>query len=277
VFSFRGTVLPEVLGRVGFLTGLSLVLELLEEYVLDIYGRPLPALDQLGHTVLGIVLGMVIVFRTNTAFARFWEARSHWGGLLNASRNLARFGAAHAGPADDLGRLITAFAVVLKETLRETRDFTPLRSIVPGALYDQLSKANGPCSVVARAMSDWVHAKITSGRLLPIQAVQMETWIGELVDRQGGCEKILRTPVPFVYAALIKQVLLLYLVTLPFVLVAKMGYAAPLAVAGVSLCLLGIEEAGVEIEQPFEIAPNNLPLEAICETIAKEVSQITGA
>ena len=85
------------------------------------------------------------------------------------------------------------------------------------------------------------------------------------VDNQGGCEKIRRTPLPFVYAALIKQVLLLYLATLPFVLVPKMGFVAPLVVVGVSLGMLGIEEAGVEIEDPFGLDPNHLPLDEICD------------
>ena len=98
----------------------------------------------------------------------------------------------------------------------------------------------------------------------------MEQVLNNMVDAQGGCERIQKTPLPFVYASLIRQLLLIYLGSLPFVLVARMGYAAPLVVAVVSLGMLGIEEAGVEIERPFGTDPNCLPLEQICALIARD-------
>src|SRR5439155_4793539 len=96
-----------------------------------------------------------------------------------------------------------------------------------------------------------------------------------MVDNQGGCEKIRRTPLPFIYAALLKQILFLYLMTLPFVLVPLMGMLAPLVLMGVSLGMLGIEEAGVEIEDPFGLDPNHLPLDQICASIARDVADLT--
>jgi ion channel-forming bestrophin family protein len=97
-FSWRGTVLPHVLARVGLLTFICLVLYLLDELVLRPVGRDLPGLDPTGHTVLGVALSMLIVFRTNSAYSRFWEARSHWGMIVNTSRNLVRMGALYARP-----------------------------------------------------------------------------------------------------------------------------------------------------------------------------------
>lgn len=275
--SLRGTVLPYVLARVGLLTGLSLVLVVLDDYILSRYGRSVPALDQLGHTVLGVSLGMLIVFRMNTAYNRFWEARTLWGGIVNACRNVVRLGTAHAGPADDLARLVAAFPIVLKQTLRGSRAFSDVRGFIPARLFERLEKASSPPTVVALAMSEWVRSRLVSGAFHPILAAQLEGSIGFLVDCQGGCERIKKTPVPFNYAALIKVVLLVYLITLPFVLVAKMGYAAPLVVAGVSLGMLGIEEAGVELENPFGLEPNNLPLDAICATIARDVVEVAEA
>jgi ion channel-forming bestrophin family protein len=274
-FALRGTVLGHVLGRVGLLTGFCLALCFLDQYVLREAGNALPALDQLGHTVMGVSLGMLIVFRTNTSFARYWEARSHWGALVNASRNLTRSAAVYAGPAGDLARLVSAYVIAVKQFLRGQDDLSALRQLVPGRVLAQASAASNPPTIVARAMSEWIASRHAEGRLDEVQASRMEGLVGTLTDAQGGCEKILRTPMPFVYAALIKQVLLLYLGSLPFVLVNKMGFAAPLAVAGVSLGMLGIEEAGVEIEDPFGTGPNHLALDKICETIARDVTALT--
>jgi putative membrane protein len=273
--AFHGTVLPQVLGRVGLLTGFCLFLFLADELVLRPAGIPFPALDHLGHTVLGVSLGMLIVFRTNTSYSRFWEARSHWGSLVNASRNLARGGAVYAGSAAELSRLITAFAIALKEHLRGQRDLSALRQLVSGNLLDIASAAPNPPTLLARAMSEWIAGRLAEGRLDPMQAARLEGLVGALTDAQGACEKILRTPMPFVYAALIKQILLVYLASLPFVLVEVLKIAAPLAVAGVSLGMLGIEEAGVEIEDPFGTCPNHLALDRICETIARDTAALT--
>jgi putative membrane protein len=276
-FAWRGTVLPYILGRVGLLTLIGVFVYLFEVVARRALGQgqaPLPALDPLGHTVLGVALGMLIVFRTNSSNNRYWEARSHWGMIVNTSRNLVRMAAAYAPPADELARLVSAYVLLVKEQLRDRRDLDQVRHLLPGRVLARLEKVNNPASVLAGVMTEWVLARQAEGQLDPIHANRMEGLIGVLVDQQGACEKIHRTPLPFVYAALIKQVLFLYLATLPFVLVPKMGVIAPLVVAGVSLGMLGIEEAGVEVEDPFGLDPNHLPLDGICTMIARDVADL---
>jgi ion channel-forming bestrophin family protein len=276
-FSFTGTVLPRILGRVGLLTGFTLALCFLNRYVFEKFEEGLPVLDPLAHSVLGVAMGMLVVFRTNSSNNRYWEGRSHWGMILNSARNLARMGYAYAPPADDLARLISAYVICLKDSLRDATDFSPVRSFVPGRLYEQIARANNAPSMLARAMSEWIASRQREGKLDSMQARQMEQLVCSLLDQQGGCEKIKKTPLPFVYAALIQQLLLLYLYSLPFALIPKMGFAAPLIETVVALGMLGIEEAGVEIENPFGMDLNNLPLEKICETIMRDVKDLTSA
>jgi putative membrane protein len=274
-FAFWGTVLPRILGPVGVLTGFCLVLCLFNDLVLRPNDHKLPEMDQLGHAVLGGALSLLIVFRTNTANQRYWESRSHWGMIVNTCRNLARIGAAYAPPADELARLLTAYVVVLKENLRGTRDWNLVRPLLPGRVFEQMTAARNPPALLARSLSEWVQRRLGEGKLDTYQAMEMERLVCVLLDQQGGCEKIQKTPLPFVYATLIKQLLFLYLFSLPFVLATKLGYAAPLVVTVVGLGMMGIEEAGVEIENPFGLDPNNLPLEGLCETIAGDVKDVT--
>jgi putative membrane protein len=275
-FAWRGTVLPHVLARVGLLTWLCLLLYLLDAMILKPAKAALPALDPLGHSVLGVAMSLLIVFRTNASHNRFWEARSHWGMILNSSRNLVRMAAVYAPPGEEMARLVTGYVVLLKEQLRNHRDLASIRNLVPGRLLERLARASNPAQLLAAQMSEWIAARLKEGQLAPILAERMEALVGILVDNQGGCEKIRRTPLPFVYAALIKQVLFMYLVTLPFVVVPKMEFVAPLVVMGVSLGMLGIEEAGVEIEDPFGLDPNHLPLDQICATISRDVNDLAG-
>jgi putative membrane protein len=273
-FAWFGTVLPHVLFRVGLLTALALAVAYAYQWIPPGRDGVKPGLSELGHSVLGVALSMLIVFRTNSSNNRFWEARSLWGSLVNTTRNLARSAAAYAGPADDLAQMIGAYVVMVREQLRGHSDPEVLRPLLPGRLVDRLRGAANPASVLAGLMSEWVNERLRSGRLHPILASRLEEEVSDLLDSQGACEKILKTPLPFVYAALIKQILLMYLVTLPFVLVPRMGYLAPLVVAGVSLGMLGIEEAGIEIESPFGVDPNHLPLERLCEAIGRDAADL---
>jgi putative membrane protein len=272
--SFRGTVLPRVLARVGILTSFALGLYGLNEYLIATKVSRLPELDQLGHNVLGMAISLIIVFRTNTSNGRFWEARTLWGQLVNNTRSLVRRAAVFAGPADDLARLVSAYVLAIKQNLRDDKDLLEVRPLVSGALFDDLQKARNPPSVLARAMSEWVRRRLKEGRMDTITAMALDQVITDLVASQGGCERIHLTPLPFIYASLIKLLMLVYLVTLPFVLVPRMTFWAPLVVAVVALAMLGIEDAGVEIEDPFGRGPNHLPLDRICTNIARDVTML---
>jgi len=281
IFRYYGTVLPRVLGRVAMVAMLSLVLTLLKQDAFPWieekfqFNINIPYLDPIGHTVLGVALGMLIVFRTNSSNGRYWEGRSHWGMLINQSRSLVRIGHVWAGPADDLARLVTAYVLAVKQVLRDDMNLEELAHYLPGRLYERICSVGNPPTRVARAIEEWIHEKQLIGKIDTRTAAVMQNLLNLMVDQQGGCEKIHKTPLPFIYASLIKMSLTLYVFSLPFVLIEKVGFAAPAIAALVALGMMGIEEAGVEIEDPFGLEPNNLPLEQLCTTIARDTAQLT--
>jgi ion channel-forming bestrophin family protein len=268
-FSVRGTVLPRVgrraLGYALFCVALNGVNE---------WFVKLPELNHIGHTLLGLVLGLLIVFRTNTSYDRFWEGRKLWGSMVNTARNLARGAAVFAPPSDDLSRLLTAYVRAVKQHLRGATDLAEIKPYLSAELFERASAAANPGVILAWHLSDWVLKRRQSGRLDNQMASRLEGYVAALLDWQGGCERILKTPIPFVYAAHIKHLLLAYLVTLPFVLVPLLQWGAPVMMAVCAFGMLGVEEAGVEIEDPFGTDPNDLPLDIICETIARDAKAL---
>ena len=277
IFSFNGSVLPNVLGRVGLLTAFSIFVCATNDYVLKIFDERLPKLNPIGHTILGTSLGLLIVFRTNSSNARYWEGRSHWGMMVNTCRSLTRMAKIYGSNASEFATMLTAYVVCVKENLRGTKNFGMLSSLLNGRQYEKMAAANNPPSVLALFLSGLIKKEIEKGEI-PIQiTARMEEQVIKLLDAQGGCEKIIKTPLPFVYASLIKQVLFVYLYTLPFALATDMDWATPLVAAVVGFGMFGIEEAGVEIENPFGMQLNDLPLEKICETISKDVADIANS
>jgi putative membrane protein len=134
-----------------------------------------------------------------------------------------------------------------------------------------------PPARVALEMSRWIAVRVKEGELSEEIARTLEENVGELLDHQGACERILKTPVPFAYVAQIRQLLMVYLLTLPLVLVPIMEWGAIPALMLISFGLLGIEEAGVEIEDPFGLDSNDLPLDDLCAGIAKDARELEQA
>jgi putative membrane protein len=275
-FSHAGTVLPRVLARVGLIALLAAVLWLLTEQVSGVANVVKP-FKPLGHTLIGVALGLLIVFRNNCSYDRYWEGRKLWGAINNSSRNLVRGAAAFAGDARDLAKLVAAYGLALKQHLRSNKDLSEVKSLVPLEVYEQAAATANPPSMLALHMSQWIEARVREGKTDTITAQSLESLVRALLDNQGGCERILKTPIPFAYAVHIKQLLLIYLFTLPFALVTDMGWVAIPTAAVIAFGMLGIEEAGVEIEDPFGDDPNDLPVEAICATIERDTKALAEA
>ena len=277
-FSYRGTVLRNVLGRVIALSVYSLTIQCLYEVGVDggsLIARSLGKIDAAAYTALGSLLGFLIVFRTNSSSNRYWEGRSHWGQLINSSRSLARFAQAYFPPADELASLLAGYVICLKQTLRMSHDISEAEGFLPADVYERAQRTGNRPTAVAAAMSAWIAERFRSGKIDSQQVRHAEDLIARLVDAQGGCEKIQKTPLPFVYASMIKQLITLYLATFPLVVCDAMGWWTPLFIMVISFGFFGIEEAGVEIEDPFGLEDNCLPLDALCLTIIRDTAELT--
>jgi len=276
LFKWDGTVLPRVIVRVSAVALLTLVLWLVQIFVpgVDAIFKPF---KPLGHTLIGVALGLLIVFRNNCSYDRYWEGRKLWGGIVNTSRNLLREAAVFVGDAQDLGKLVAAYALALKQHLRGNKDLSEIEKLIPKEVLDHAASTTNPPSMIAYYITSWIHHQVKSGKIDTLTAQSLESNVRVLLDNQGGCERILRTPIPFAYAVHIKHLLSLYLLSLPFVLIGDMSWVAIPTVAVIGFGLLGIEEAGVEIEDPFGDDPNDLPIEAICTTIGKDTTALAEA
>jgi putative membrane protein len=242
------------------------------------------ALPILSSVVPSIVLGLLLVFRTNTAYERFWEGRKLWGTLVNTVRNLARnlWVAVEEIELDDrkekivVLRLLVAFAVATKLHLRqEPPDAELIGSLSPEKL-EKLKTTTNPPLEIAFWIGDYLQNKYRRNCINSYQLISMQKLLDTMVDVLGGCERILRTPVPLAYSIHLKQLLLLYCLTLPFQVVKDLTWWTAPIVAIISFAVFGIEAIGIEIENPFGRDPNDLPLDKICETISNNVDDLIG-
>jgi putative membrane protein len=238
--------------------------------------------SSLGNIVPSIVLGLLLVFRTNTAYERFWEGRKLWGRLVNTSRNLARqmWVAVEETTSDDCDakvhhlKLLVAFARATKQHLRSEPLEEGFAAVVNPEELTRLQTMNHPPLQIAFWIADYLQSCFDQGRLNAIQLSAMLNQVDILVDVLGSCERILKTPIPLAYAIHLKQLLLLYCLALPFQMVSTLEGWTAIAVGLISFAVFGIEQIGIEIENPFGYDANDLPLDAICDTMQRNIEDL---
>jgi len=229
----------------------------------------LPSASPLAHTLVGVAFGLLLVFRTNTSYDRFWEGRRLWGVILEETRNLARLAAAHL-PASLRHEFRCAVSVSVHATmhgLRIQHDLGPhAEGLSPAARRAVAEAAHAPTAALLRA-SQLARQGVLGGSAPPTALPVFEEGFRAILLAAGGCARIRSTPIPFAYTVHLRRALILYAATIPFALAREFGWGAPLATLLVTFVLFGIEELGVSIEDPFGHDANDLPLDQYCAAV----------
>ena len=272
----QGSVIPSILPRVLLSSVFGVFISILHHFGFSV------SLSVLSGVVPSIVLGLLLVFRTNTAYERFWEGRKAWGTLVNTVRNFARqiWGAIEEHTPEDRTakvttlRLLVAFAVSIKLHLRGEPVNSELEALMSQEQYQLLKTMNHPPLEIAFWIGDYLQEQQRRGYLNTYQLTAMLKLLDQMVDVLGACERILKTPIPLAYSIHLKQLLLIYCLSLPFQLVDGLNWWTGFVTGLISFAVFGIEEIGIEIENPFGYDANDLPLDTICATMQRNIEDL---
>ncbi len=227
------------------------------------------------HEAGGAVIALVLAFRVNTGYNRFWEGRTLWGAIVNASRNLNRIVYRHAAQSPDDARTfavwVVTFAHAARRRLRGEAQCPEIEYLLGPEQYASLTGLGSPPLVAASELSRRIQALLARGAIDAKFAVQAEAEVNVLVNSLGGCERILKTPTPLGLVLLIERLIALYLSTLPFNLLGRVEVFTPLITMLIAYPILMIDALGAEFDEPFGHDANDLPLTRICTTIERDL------
>ncbi|MBK8684009.1 MAG: hypothetical protein IPN26_02955 [Bacteroidetes bacterium] len=269
-------LLPLMLG-IGVYSTLIVVLE--KEYFKlpdSSYIRNVPTL----HTVLGAVISLLLVFRTNSAYDRWWEGRKQWGELTNNSRNLAIklhaiLGQNHPEVRDFFKRVIPAYAFALRNHLLSTK---PDREMFEDELQEQFDLKIDDRIHIPNQIADMMMRKIThlyqEGIISDAQLIILNEELRAFSNICGACERIKNTPIPFSYSVFIKKFIFGYVMTLPFGYMFTLGYLSIPIIVFIFYVLASLELIAEEIEDPFGGDTNDLPTDTMSRNIHNNVEEI---
>lgn len=230
------------------------------------------------HSLMGFAISMLLVFRTNTAYDRWWEARKLWGQLVNVSRNLAIKLAAIL-PADEqrsrarYALLLGRFARELQLHLRSERTRLALDAL-PHPELEGLDPNKHVPAQIAAMMHARVHRAYKDGQISGDQLIALAVDLTSLMEICGGCERIKNTPIPYSYSSFLKKFIVIYSLTLPFGFVFSLGYLAIPVVVFIFYVLASLEIIAEEIEEPFGTDTNDLPLDRMTAMIAANCAEL---
>jgi putative membrane protein len=230
------------------------------------------------HSLLGIVLGLFLVFRTNSAYDRWWEGRRMWGGLVNSTRMFALKLNAYISREDHeqrewFARMIANFIYATKEHLRKGVQFTEL-DVPDDEFIEEIRRVKHRPNRIVAKMMERVNELYKNGTFTGDHLINLDKETKDFIDLMGGCERIRNTPIPYSYTMYIKKFIFIYIITLPFGLISTFGYFTIATVLLVSFVLLSVELIAEEIEDPFGRDINDLPTDELAAKIRENVQEI---
>ncbi|MES2618559.1 MAG: bestrophin family ion channel [Bacteroidota bacterium] len=263
-------MLPGILGMVVY----STLIIFLEKDVFDVSFKNTTSI----HSLVGFALSMLLVFRTNTAYERWWEGRKLWGGFVNSSRNLAF----KLNPMITDKVIKTRIRILLvnylnaaKEQLRKGVSHTDLQPTDRYSIADMMKDEHVP-NCILKYIHIELYELLKNGTFTQEQMLYINAELQSLGDNMGACERIKKTPIPYSYSIFLKKIIFIYIASMPFGFAMEFGYWTAPIVALLFYVFASIELIAEEIEDPFGTDANDLPTDQITDTIEKNLEEILG-
>ena len=276
LFAWSGTILPTVLPALLIVVLISAILVYLSSHQFF----TVPAVPAIGFTIFGVILSIFLSFRNNACYERWWEGRKLWGALIANSRHISR----DTHILNDVQRNILMYRVMLfthllRDRLRaQQQNFDFYRDKVgytPEQFQQLTQKINASQFVLESIQKDLVQA-LRQGQISDILYNGLNQHIVDLGNIQAGCDRILSTPLPFSYSVLLHRTVYCFCLILPFSLEASLGIWTPILVGLIAYLFLGLDALSAQIEEPFGLQDNDLPLDSIVRLIEREMSESLG-
>lgn len=230
------------------------------------------------HSLLGFVLSLLLVFRTNTAYDRWWEGRRLWGSLVNSSRNLSIKLDALLDTEDKENRIFFAetiglYANTLSAHLSSEKQRLILDEIDHPELKGMDQEGHLPNKITAMLINK-VNNLVKEKVILPEHLLFINNDLSAFTDVCGACERIKNTPIPFSYSLFIKKFFFFYIMSFPFGFVFSLKYLVIPVLVFMFYVLVSLELIAEEIEDPFNNDTNDIPTKRIAENIKNQVAEL---
>jgi len=271
LFIWKGSILSKVMPQLMIIFAFSIVVFLLHGKVYDIKVQLNPAI----FTLIGVSLAIFLGFCNTASYDRYWEGRKLWGKLVIDTRSLTRQiltivetnEQVTLEKKQEFVKMISAFCWALNHQLRGKTETDQLERLLSKDQVDYLKQCQFKPVIIMNMMGEWLNEMKNQKAMDSMILTVLDDQLNQLSDIVGGCERILNTPVPFVYHVLLHRTVYIYCFLLPYGLVDAVGWMMPVLVLFISYTFISLDAVVDEIGEPFGEEANDLALNSICRTI----------
>jgi len=270
-FVMQGSVVPKIIGKIIGVAVLTMIVVLVDRHVVT-----LPHISIAAMGIFGVALSLFLGFRNNAAYDRWWEARKLWGSMIADIRNLGRHMCVFVGEGEDREKILfcgVAFAHLHRGFLRSVDVRADIIDWIGEDKAAAMIARKNPADAALRSMADQIATLIEKDAISGFGQMTISQTLSSLALSQAGCERIVTTPLPFVYSLLVRRTTYLYCGLLPFALIDSTSWFAPVFAAVVAYVFFGLQAVTNELELPFRNVQNGLPLDAMCRVIEVSVCE----
>lgn len=275
--NFRESVIRDIKIQVFLTMVVALIITIIYKHGYSGFSQPI-----LAGLIPGIVLGLILVFRTNTAYERFWEGWQIAGMTIFTGRNLSRqMWLTIPDPTlearEEKGaylRLNAAFFIAMKQHLRHEGIDEQLKSLLSSEQYLKLQNVSNMPLQITQWLGGYLTKQYAQKQIDSIQFAALNRLLDQLVECLSRCERILAAPMPHAYSIHLRHLLILYCFALPFQMVKDLQWWTVPVAGVVAFALFGIEAIGLEIENPFGCDTNDIPLDKLCHKLHKDIEEL---
>lgn len=276
LFVWHGSVLEKIYSRLL----LNLILSICVIFFLPWYEKLGIKLTMAPFSILGVAIAIFLGFRNSACYARFNEARLLWGQLAITSRSLLREVKSLPAATDiDINYFVNlqvAFCNCLRLTLRKKPIEVALKPWLPAVGLAWVMQSHAPCNRILMLMGNWLAMQRANGVISDVLWRSLDNHLNEYSAIAGGCERIASTPLPFAYTLILHRTVYLFCIMLPFALVTDLHYMTPFLSVFISYTFISLDCLAEELEDPFGTEDNDLALDAICNTIERDLRDMNG-
>ena len=280
LFTLRGSVIPHIYPQVLLITLLSSIISAFQHWVPSSFS----SYGAAPFTLLGIALSLFLGFRNNASYQRWWEGRCLWGQLVYDARSFTRQVLSFIDEESETGRqtqqsmihLTIAFTHALRHRLRKTSPWEDVEQFVEPQYHTSMHQAGNLPEYLLRLMGKKLGYSRRQHLSSDLMIQNMDERVTSMTIVLAACERIHNTPLPFAYTLLVHRTTYLYCFMLPFGLATSLGWVTPLVCAVIAYTFFGLDALNEEITDPFGVAANHLPLNAISRTIEINLLEALG-
>lgn len=231
-------------------------------------------------TTLGIAISILLSYKINQSYSRWWEARTIWGGIVNDSRSLVLQLQLYLNEDNPLLHKIAhyqiAWCYALDNSLRKQDVLQSVENLLGKEDLEKIKTQSNVPLAISQLQTETVKKLYDSKSFDEFARTHIEETLLSLVASMGKCERIKNTVFPPTYGQALNVAIYLFVIFLSLSSLQLNLFLQLIILVSVSMLFFFLQKLAHQLQDPFNNYPTDTPMTALSRTIEINIRQLLG-